>query len=110
MMLTRLFGSALLAVVALNGASFAQSQGTSGTSGTHAQQAQALPQEIKQRLEKHGFTDVQVVPGSYIVSAKAKDGDPVTAIIGPHSLTVFTMNAPSSSSTVGSGSKAKSNK
>lgn len=109
-MLTRLFGSTLMAIVALNGVAFAQGQSTSGASGTHNQQAQALPDEIKQRLEKHGFTDVQVVPGSYIVSAKAEDGDPVTAIIGPHSLTVFTMSAPSSSSTVGSGSKAKSNK
>ena len=38
-----------------------------------------------------GFTDVKVVPDSFLVSAKDKQGYPVTMLIGPNSLTVFTI-------------------
>lgn len=61
-------------------------------------QSQSLPLEIKQKLEKQGFTNVQVVPGSFIVSAKDKDGDPVNMLIGPNSMMVMT-TAPVSATT-----------
>lgn len=41
-----------------------------------------LPQEISQKLKDEGFTDVKVVPGSFLVSAKDKAGDPVSMITG----------------------------
>lgn len=107
-MLTRLMGVAIVASVLVSGVALAQSQSKSNMPDAKGQQAQTLPQEIKQKLEKQGFTEVQVVPGSYIVSAKAKDGDRVTAIIGPNSMTVFTMNAQDSGSTTGSGSGSQS--
>ena len=50
-----------------------------------------LPQQIRSKMQNMGFSDVQVVPGSYIVTARDKDGDPVTMIIGPHSTTLFTI-------------------
>lgn len=52
---------------------------------------QTLPQQIRQKLTNQGYTDVQVVPGSFIVNAKDKEGDPITMIIGPHSITAFTL-------------------
>lgn len=55
---------------------------------------QAIPQQIRNKLQNMGFTDVQVVPGSFIVSAKDKDGDPVSMIIGPHSTTLFSVISP----------------
>ncbi|MDA9426029.1 hypothetical protein XH87_25880 [Bradyrhizobium sp. CCBAU 53415] len=49
-----------------------------------------MPREIKQKLQKQGFSDINVVPGSFIVSAKDSNKDPVMMVIGPHSLTMFT--------------------
>ena len=54
------------------------------------QTTQSLPQKIKQKLQQQGFSDVQVVPGSFIVSAKDKDGDPVNMVIGPNSMMIMT--------------------
>lgn len=104
-MLPRLLASAVLSIALMQGAAFAQSKSTaSGSSQQSAanQNAQSLPQELKQKLQNQGFTDVRVVPGSYIVSAKDKDGDPITAIIGPHSMTIFSMQT--ASGTTGSSS------
>lgn len=64
-------------------------------------QSQSLPLEIKQKLEKQGFTNVQVVPGSFIVSAKDKDGDPVNMLIGPNSMMVMTTSPVSASTNQG---------
>ncbi|MFZ5781178.1 MAG: PepSY domain-containing protein [Pseudomonadota bacterium] len=78
--------AAAVSILALcQGAALAQSSSTSGKND------QSLPQEIKQKLSSQGFTNVEVVPGSYLVSAKDKDGDPVSMIIGPHSMTMFSV-------------------
>lgn len=78
------------------GPAFAQSQsgarGSSGASQSMTQGAQTLPQRIQQKLQSQGFTDIRVVPEGYVVSAKDKDGDPVTMIIGPHSIAMFTVS------------------
>src|SRR3569833_3808112 len=58
----------------------------SSTAASNAQPAQNLPAQIRSKLEQDGFTDVNVVPGSFLVSAKDKGGDPVTMIIGPNSM------------------------
>jgi len=81
----------------------ASAQTANTTSNTTASQStptqsQSLPLEIKQKLEKQGFTNVQVVPVSFIVSAKDKDGDPVNMLIGPNSMMVMT-TAPVSATT-----------
>lgn len=77
------------------------SKSTPSTSRSgQAQPAQDLPKEIHQKLTSQGFTDVKVVPGSYLVSAKDKNGDPVSMVIGPHSMTMFTtMSSDTSEST-----------
>jgi hypothetical protein len=85
-------------------------QSTTATSDSHkssSQSTQNLPQQIQSKLQDQGFTNVQVVPGSFLVSAKDKQGDPVTMIIGPRSMSVFTMNTSDGSSTVGSSDQSK---
>jgi hypothetical protein len=62
-----------------------------GAAITPDQTTHSIPQEIRDKLKAEGFSDVKVVPGSYLVSAKDKNGDPVTMIIGPNSMTMFTM-------------------
>jgi hypothetical protein len=89
----------------------ALAQGTTGaadsnTAASASQSNQTLPQQIQSKLRDQGFSNVQVVPGSFLVSAKDKQGDPVTMVIGPNSMTVFTMST-SDSSTVGSSDPGK---
>lgn len=60
---------------------------TSGgnTSGSQMSPAQAR-QQITQNLQKDGFTDVHVIPDSFLVHAQNKEGQPVVMIINPNSV------------------------
>ena len=75
---------------------------------TTPQTTHNLPAQIRSKLEQDGFTDVNVVPGSFLVSAKDKGGDPVTMIIGPNSMMMLTQVPSSNNATTGS-SAAKEN-
>lgn len=99
---------AAFSLALLQGAALAQSQSGTAAGKNTAQAAQPLPQEIKQRLQNQGYSEVKVVPGSYIISAKDKQGDPITAVIGPHSMTVFTMASPANGDASGSKMGSKS--
>ena len=100
----RLLSFLILTAVIAQGPALAQSTGAAANKSSQAKtQSQSLPEKMEQKLKDQGFTNVQVVPGSFLVSAKDKDGDPVTLIIGPHSMTVFTMTSSDDRSTVGSG-------
>lgn len=48
-----------------------------------------IRQQIKGQLEAEGFTNVHVIPDSFLVNARNKDGQTVVMIINPHS--VFSM-------------------
>ena len=62
-----------------------------GAYATNVQQTvQKLPQEIRAKLKDDGLTNVKVMPGSFIVSAKDKRGEPVTMIIGPDFMMMVT--------------------
>ena len=102
-MFARLFISAVASAALFCGPALAQTKsGAIDSSANASQGAQSLPQKIQQKLKSQGFSDVQVVPGSFLVSAKDKDGDPVTMIIGPNSMTVFTIASAGDTSTTGS--------
>ncbi len=92
LLLTTALGLALLSTPGF-AATSPQTQSTMSpqTPSTIGQAAQSVPQELQQKLTAQGFTDVKVVPDSFLVSAKDKQGYPVTMLIGPNSLTVFTM-------------------
>ncbi len=93
-MFGRLAASTICTLALLHGAAFAQQAGGSDQSSSSAgQSAISLPQQIQQKIKSQGFTDVKVVPESFLVTAKDKDGDPVTMIIGPHSLVMFSVTA-----------------
>jgi hypothetical protein len=46
-----------------------------------------LRDQMTTTLQKDGFTDVKVMPDSFLVSAKDKTGNPVTMFINPNSVT-----------------------
>lgn len=65
-----------------------QQQGYDG--GSH----QSLQQKIRQDLGEAGFTDIRVVPRSFVVSARDRDGNPVEMMITPNSITAMTAGIP----------------
>jgi hypothetical protein len=89
-MLVRIFAVTLAAVSLVPPLAFAQSTGPGQPdSSMPEQRIQRLPEEIRQKLTEMGFTDVKVVPGSFLVTAKDKQGEPVSMLIGPDSMTMF---------------------
>ena len=91
-----IIASATLSCAMLAGAALAQAPDNQQKGG------QAIPAQIEKKLKDQGYTTVQVVPGSFLVSARDSQGDPVTMIIGPHSTTMFVTL--SGGETTGSGS------
>jgi len=88
MMKRLLVATAALAVVAST-ASYAQTTPAVLPPGVTAD-GSGIRQQLKDTLQKAGFTDVKVVPDAFIVQASNKAGEPVTMFISPDSLTVFT--------------------
>ena len=52
-------------------------------------QSVSIPQKLRDKLTADGYQDVKIAPGSYIVSAKDKDGHRVMMMIGPTSMTMM---------------------
>jgi hypothetical protein len=71
-------------------------------------QAQAHPQNLQQEVQNNlksaGFTDIKIMPESFLVRAKDKSGNPVMMVINPDSITAVTEESskPSAPSTTGS--------
>ncbi|WP_131113126.1 hypothetical protein [Lichenihabitans psoromatis] len=50
----------------------------------------SMRQQIQDQLTKSGYTNVKVMPSSFVVQAVNKKGDPVEMMIGPDSMTSIT--------------------
>jgi hypothetical protein len=95
-MLQRLLIPALILV---SGAAWAQSAPETSKSGqstrdpglsTQEDEAiQQVPQKLREKLTADGYSDVKIAPGSYIVSARDKNGNRVVMTIGPTSMTMM---------------------
>jgi len=92
-MFTRILATAILAAGLTQGA-FAQnapdSSQSTPTADSSTQNKQTLPQELSQKLTSAGYTDVQIIPSSFLVSAKNKSGNRVMMRISPDSMTMLT--------------------
>ena len=65
-----------------------QSENQSSEQGTTPQQsASAIQQQVRHNLAAAGYTDIQVMPRSFLVRAKDKSGNPTLMIINPNSVT-----------------------
>jgi hypothetical protein len=60
---------------------------TSQTQSSTAASRESLRQEIKSNLEQAGFSDVKLMPDSFLVRARDKSGHPIAMIINPDSIT-----------------------
>ena len=70
--------------------------GQNGTNGQSPNAMNAGPggmqvsETLKNDLSKAGFTDIQIMPSSFLVHAKDSQGNPVIMVINPNSVTALT--------------------
>jgi len=68
----------------------------------------ALQSKIHSELSQAGFTDIHVMPQSFLVRAKDSSGNPVMMVINPDSVTAITrMGGPSSNQSAQNGGMGK---
>jgi hypothetical protein len=79
------------------GAAVALAAGGASAQAPKEDPGQSVPQKIREKLSQDGYQDITVAAGSYVVSAKDKDGNRVMMMIGPTSMTV--MKVPDNPST-----------
>ena len=63
---------------------------TAGEQNGAQAQRESLPHELHQKLAEAGYTDINIKPRSFVVTAKTKDGNPVLMRISPNEMTVLT--------------------
>lgn len=69
-----------------------------------ASDTQTPQQRMLANLNQSGFSDVKVAPGSFYVSAKDQDGNPVSMFITPNSMAEITTVAMNNNQTASSAS------
>jgi hypothetical protein len=69
----------------------------------------SIRQHIQQDLEKAGYTNIKVMPASFVAEAKDKQGDPVTLLITPDSITTVVEEPASGKSASNQSSKMAGN-
>jgi hypothetical protein len=80
-----------------------QTQSNQPTSSKSQAQNQSIREQVQKNLQQAGYTDVKIMPESFLVRAKDKDGNPVMMVINPDSVTAITeINRGSESATTGS--------
>jgi hypothetical protein len=94
------------ALVALPGVSLAQTATPNQPQTQNAQPPQAIQQKVQKNLQDAGFTDIHIMPSSFLVRAKDKDGNPVMMVINPDSVTAVTA-IPGPGRTTGQGSSSQ---
>jgi len=125
----RTLALAIISAVAIAGTSYAQSpanQGNANPAGSNfrnqgqnqpgqtqqgqnqqGQNYQAMQRQFRTDLEQAGFTDITIMPESFLVRAKDKKGNPVMMVINPDSVTAITeVRGQNPSTSTGSGNSA----
>jgi len=73
-----------------SGQQFGQ-QGSQGWQNQNmSSQGSSIRQHIYQDLSQAGFTDIKIMPRSFLVQAKDRDGNPVFMAVTPNSVTALT--------------------
>jgi hypothetical protein len=85
---------------------------TNATPATTSAGNMHIAQRLRSDLSKAGYTDITIMPSSFFVQAKNSEGNPVTMMISPDSVTALTEatqrsnSADNSQPTGGSGNSA----
>lgn len=99
--------------LAVCGSAFAQAgYGQAGNNGENPNQdksaqdtnaASQLPDQVRNALKQAGFSDVQVVPQSFLVQAKDKDGQSIMMLVHGNSIMAISGYPSQDAGTTGSG-------
>jgi hypothetical protein len=81
---------------------------SNSATNTNSPEATNLRQQMQNDLSKAGFTDIKIMPESYLIRAKDSHGNPVMMVINPDSFTELTAVAPKSGATANSASNSTS--
>jgi hypothetical protein len=69
--------------------------------------------KIRQNLQAAGFTDIRMMPTSFMIRAKDKDGNPVMMLVNPDSIEAITFegggNSPASTTGQGTANPPQAN-
>jgi sporulation protein YlmC with PRC-barrel domain len=77
---------------------------TSGSStGSSTTAHGSLRAQLQTMLQDQGFSDIRVMPSSFLVRAKDKDGNPVVMSVSPDSMTEVAEIGPNGTNTNGGG-------
>jgi len=89
-----------------------QSPTTANQNQTETPAMASVRQQVASDLSKAGFTDIKVMPESFLVRAKDSKGNPVMMVINPDSVTSVTeeINAPKNTSTSSNAADKSGNK
>ena len=64
--------------------------GMNGQNAMSAGRGMQISKTLKKDLDKAGFTDIKIMPESFLVQAKDSQGNPVVMMINPNSITALT--------------------
>jgi hypothetical protein len=96
--------SAGLMLVVL-GSAYAQTSNNQGNGQGTMQSTPTIQRQVQSNLEHAGFTDIKIMPESFLVRAKDKSGNPMMMVINPDSMAAVTeLRSGTSGGTTGSAS------
>jgi len=83
-------------------------QQNAANQSTQQKSQQHLAADLKNMLQKSGYTDIRVAPTSFMVRAKDENGNPVVMAISPDSFTEITSLSTSTGGTTGAATNTSS--
>jgi len=67
-----------------------QSQQQTQNNRQQSQNNESIRQQVKNDLQQEGFSDIKIMPQSFLVRAKDKNGNPMMMVINPDSVAAVT--------------------
>jgi hypothetical protein len=104
--LSTVAAASLVALPALAATDVTNNQSSNNSPPSAAQ----IQQNLHQELSKAGYTDIQIIPGSFLVRAKDSKGNPTEMMVTPNSLTAVTAMSSSSGSSQNGTSNSTTSK
>ena len=83
-------GSAVAASTTSPPSSSTTGQSAPSTTQTPTHMGHMISQRLRDDLSKAGFSDIKIMPSSFLVRAKDSQGNPVMMVINPDSMTEVT--------------------
>lgn len=80
----------IFGIVAIAAMTAALPQLALAQSSSQGQSSASTQARVKSNLEQAGFTNIRIMPDSFLVRATDKDGNPVMMVINPDSITAIT--------------------